>query len=790
MSGIYKTPGVYVEEIPKFPPSIAAVETAIPAFIGYTERDTLKGEDLKIRAVPIDSIAEFEEVFGKAPAQRVVVELTALNNFEAARPETAFYLYDSLRMFYANGGGKCYIITLGIFPTSTSGLDTTPYAAAFAALEKEDEPTLIVMPDSVHLSGNGLYDVQQFALKQCNKLMDRFVICDLKKAVSNNDFDATVGGFRDNIGINYLKYAAAYGPWINASLPRFLLRRNVPIVRTGTTAPDILDTLVSDAELKQLITTIDDVEGSVDGLAALESSLSGTFTNLDDELAKRLDDFRNINTPTNATQQTALQAIMTFYMGILNDIRTKETNAPNPATTLFKLKSDLEKFRLNSGLGTALKSIASHHKSLNSNTSAPTITLLANDDLATYLGYDVADAKIKATAATLVAVADLGIAKANADLADTAATAAAAITDATALALAVQSSKVAAAAAIVAANAAAAAADSVGANTEADNARNDVAIVEAVVITDEITAAAAAAAIATLVTTVGNIGPAITAANPSLTYIMLQDTMLPDYNTRYTAAANDQARANIALSGLIEASTPILNVFRFYAQTINNYEVELNKSLLENFGFYKELMGKASEALNLIPPSGAVAGIYAATDRDRGVWKAPANVSLSAVIGPGVKISHEDQMSLNVDVIGGKSINIIRAFTGKGILVWGARTLAGNDNEWRYISVRRFFNFVEESVKKATEQFVFEPNDANTWVRVQAMIENFLNTLWRQGALQGVKPEHAYYVAVGLGKTMTPLDILEGRMIVEIGMAAVRPAEFIILRFSHKMAES
>jgi hypothetical protein len=145
---------------------------------------------------------------------------------------------------------------------------------------------------------------------------------------------------------------------------------------------------------------------------------------------------------------------------------------------------------------------------------------------------------------------------------------------------------------------------------------------------------------------------------------------------------------------------------------------------------------------------------------------------------------------MNIDPDSGKSVNALRAFTGKGTLVWGARTLAGNDNEWRYVNVRRFFNFVEESAKKATGQFVFEPNDANTWVRVQAMIENFLTTLWRQGALQGVKPEHAFYVAVGLGKTMTALDILEGRMIVEIGLAVVRPAEFIILKFSHMMAQS
>lgn len=97
---------------------------------------------------------------------------------------------------------------------------------------------------------------------------------------------------------------------------------------------------------------------------------------------------------------------------------------------------------------------------------------------------------------------------------------------------------------------------------------------------------------------------------------------------------------------------------------------------------------------------------------------------------------------------------------------------------------------VEESTKKATQPFVFEPNDANTWAKVRAMIENFLTLQWRAGALAGAKPEHAFYVRCGLGTTMTSLDILEGRMNVEIGMAVVRPAEFIILQFSHKMQES
>ena len=172
------------------------------------------------------------------------------------------------------------------------------------------------------------------------------------------------------------------------------------------------------------------------------------------------------------------------------------------------------------------------------------------------------------------------------------------------------------------------------------------------------------------------------------------------------------------------------------------------------------------------------------------MWKAPANVSISSVSGPVTLISNAVQDDLNVDTTAGKSINAIRSFTGKGTLVWGARTLAGNDNEWRYISVRRFYNMVEESVKKASGQFVFEPNDANTWVKIKAMIENFLTLMWRQGALAGAKAEHAFFVKVGLGETMTADDILNGYLNVEIGMAVVRPAEFIILKFSHKMQES
>ena len=192
----------------------------------------------------------------------------------------------------------------------------------------------------------------------------------------------------------------------------------------------------------------------------------------------------------------------------------------------------------------------------------------------------------------------------------------------------------------------------------------------------------------------------------------------------------------------------------------------------------------------VLPPSPAMAGIYAAVDGARGVWKAPANVGVQDVFATTFQISDEQQGNLNIDATSGKSVNAIRAFTGKGILVWGARTLDGNSNDFKYISVRRFFIMVEESTKKAANVFVFEPNDGNTWVKVRAMIENYLTNLWRLGALAGSKPEQAFYVKVGLGQTMTFDDILNGRMIVEIGMAPVRPAEFIILRFSQIQQQS
>lgn len=211
------------------------------------------------------------------------------------------------------------------------------------------------------------------------------------------------------------------------------------------------------------------------------------------------------------------------------------------------------------------------------------------------------------------------------------------------------------------------------------------------------------------------------------------------------------------------------------------------KKLIPN---YAEVEAELQAKAQVITPSAAIAGIYTATDNNKGVWQAPANVSIASVANVDTQISDRDQENMNVDANAGKSVNAIRAFAGKGILVWGARTLDGNSNEWRYVPVRRLYNYIEESVQKSTSWAVFQPNDANTWVKIKCQIENFLSNLWRDGALAGSTPEKAFFVNVGQDITMSAQDILEGRLIVEIGLAAVRPAEFIILKFSHKLQEA
>ncbi|GAA3591238.1 phage tail sheath C-terminal domain-containing protein [Flavivirga amylovorans] len=213
-------------------------------------------------------------------------------------------------------------------------------------------------------------------------------------------------------------------------------------------------------------------------------------------------------------------------------------------------------------------------------------------------------------------------------------------------------------------------------------------------------------------------------------------------------------------------------------------------SVLKNLSAsYKLLLNHFLEKLNLMPPSAAMAGIYTVVDNNEGVWVAPANVGVQAVTSPAIKIDLQAQEDLNVP-LDGKSICAIRSFQGKGVLVWGARTLDGNSNDWRYVNVRRTLIYIEQSVKEAASAYVFAPNDAKTWVSVKSMISNFLLGLWNQGGLVGPKPADAFSVTVGLGSTMTADDILNGRMIVAVKVAISHPAEFIEITFQQEMQKA
>lgn len=224
-------------------------------------------------------------------------------------------------------------------------------------------------------------------------------------------------------------------------------------------------------------------------------------------------------------------------------------------------------------------------------------------------------------------------------------------------------------------------------------------------------------------------------------------------------------------------------------EDIGIHKAMLNKTLCAISPTFNNILLSVKNHLNLLPPSAAMAGVYTMVDNSRGVWKAPANVSLNSVTAPTVNITHEDQEDLNVTAQG-KSINAIRTFIGEGTLVWGARTLDGNSLDWRYINVRRTMIMLEESIKLASKAYVFEPNVANTWVTIKSMIRNFLTGIWKRGGLAGASPDDAFAVFVGLGETMTPEDILEGILRVTVLVAISRPAEFIEITFQQQMQKS
>lgn len=704
MANSYKTPGVYVEEISKFPPSVAEVDTAIPAFVGYTEKaKRFVDDDLLKIPTRIKSLLEYEQYFGKGPSYSTIhVQLTATNivdNEKTTVTNSIYNLYESLRLYFDNGGGVCYICAAGKYSSADNDATrATKLTDGLAEVRKFDEPTILLFPDAVNIKTGGAVDwdklagIQQAALKQCGDLGDRFAVLDVPDELTKT-VEEEAELFRNKVGMNNLKYGAAYAPFLKTIYDKTFKLRDIN--------KNLFDSGNASIELKSLFSDSDKdannipIKSKLDDFKALYSD--------NDAINARLSLFSG-KLVTDVFDSSNLD---TTYQASVSAFKGAAAGAPGDAARTAALKSAFEfvyaSFAQLEGLVTA------HVGQTDATNAAGPIV---GKPIRTTL---VANAPFKTAVEGLLA---------------------------TTLKSALQ----------------------VFRNLDNEAYR---------IVAPEIT----------------NNAPDKPAAD---------FTLFTNASWAPAAATDDSLIAGADLTAKGTATfTQLTSIFQTVKSGINAvissglaFEDATEKALVADLPIYNSILKVLNSKVNTLPPSGAIAGIYASVDRDRGVWKAPANVTINSVSDVSELIDDTTQDGLNVDANAGKSINAIRPFYGKGITVWGARTLAGNDNEWRYVPVRRLFSFIEESCKKSTAWSVFEPNDANTWARIRSQIDNFLNNLWRLGALAGAKPEQAYYVNCGIGITMTAQDILEGRLIIEIGIAAVRPAEFVILKFSHKLQQS
>ena len=642
MAKVYRKPGIYVEEISKNPLSVAQVETAIPAFIGYTEKaDDIVPDDLHKKPTRIRSMPEFEKLFGTDPSLTISeVVIDEGNNFTSAKIVSGYYMYDSLRLFYANGGGDCFIVSIGKYPASPAPEDFTNGIDSLLTI---DGPTILLFPDAVTMRSEDLATVQNHALNHCGdkNRLDRVTIMDLK------DTDLNGTEFRTGIGEDFLSYGMAYTPWLKTNLPNKVTYPDIKNSLKKNGASVTLRELTGNEHIQEQIDELEKVYSDIKTINIATEKLASPSINLRDRYNELYASFNSRKSAHN------LQAVISYVLSIL-----------------LKINKFLEPGNANELTAKRLKEKVVGN--------IPVFVAIAKD----------------LTALDKEAKMRFRLYKLQSKAAD-------------------------------------------------------------------------------FTSSVWNSG-FVSGKRPS------------------EILTKGNRRKNYLIAG--NKLTVIFNsLYRAYTSVIIDAALDLTSSageaLVNDFPLYKNILDGISKYISPIPPGGAIAGVYATVDRTQGVWRTPANVSLNSVIEPVHHYTQSQLDNLNVDIVTGKSINTIRRFQGKGTLVWGARTLAGNDNEWRYIPVRRLAILIEKSVKNSTQQFTFEPNDTNTWVNVRSMIENYLLLIWRQGALRGTKPEHAFFVSVGLGQTMSEVDILEGRMNIEIGFAPVRPAEFIIIRFSHKMGD-
>ncbi len=736
-----KTPGVYIDEKNAFPNSVVAVETAVPAFLGYTEQAEFGGQSLKNKPVRIESFMEFELFFGKGfkttydlkevePEEQPKNYDFKIKDSAFAIEEVAgtkFNLYDSLKFFYQNGGGSCFVISVGSY--SDTGKDqpftsTTPFMDGIDLLKKETEPTMIVIPDAVLFDPDDCYSLQVQMLKHCGEQMNRVAILDIYNGHMglDNPLYNPIDEFRDQVASNSLDYGAAYYPWLHTTIVQ---------------ASEVNHKNLSDDGLEKLTAICTEAIGN------LKPEKRAALTNYVQLLSSHPQTIamRNVQAEINKDPNSKVLALTDLIISRIkaeNDLNealgnttpAKGTETRKAGAKLAEAKSGYEGFLKDSknipdDIKDSVKKITDAIGGLETELTAakddPDKRKKALDKI-----YDDGAKKFKAPILSELEGANTNLQKLNSDLES-------ATKDRETYY------------------------DSLAADPKSfgETAKFELSDAQ-----DGLARAKAAMAEA-------------------------KDLPEDEGDSTDKAKAVEAAQANIDASNdaMVKAKDK-LNIAKGSPDpaTVNN---ALGIAIPE----YKLVIEQILKKKNLLPPSAAMAGIYSLVDSERGVWKAPANVAVSSVVAPAVLIDYEQQEDLNAP-LQGKAVCAIRPFIGIGTMVWGARTLDANSLDWRYMNVRRTIIMLEQSIKFAAKAYVFEPNVKNTWVSIESMISNFLTNLWKQGALAGAVPADAFSVTVGLGTTMTSNDILEGRMNIEVRVAISHPAEFIVITFQQQQQKS
>ncbi len=689
----YSTPGVYINEESTLPMSMAALSTAIPAFIGMTAKcpNGCQGTPVKI-----SSLLAYTDLFGTSLAEPLEVEFTDSEQQPiqvGPVQRLKQIMYYNMQLYFNNGGGVCYIVSLGDNAGGEAEADN--YKKAIASLEKKPDITLLTLTDAAYYLGNDAGDVYKAALVHCNKMQNRFVIFD-------TDYN-NIDDFRNAAGSDYLKYGAAYTPYLATSLN--------PVIES-------VDTASADSKIK-VYGHRQRIETNQFKVNYKGEKKEASFTVNVDEAGEGFIVGTNALTINAASSDTVELIIGKWdaWDDKDKDLFTLKAMTGKDGTEVDSQEET--RFSAQSHFCTTVAGLFITYQG--SPLANPTVTIRQDGELT-----DV-DAKAEASSADLVITFT---------------------SDCTNQKL-------------------------VGAVYENDSSQLtefSVTVLheksgEGVEATEGVQPLNCASFYTNTLSglKIDYVGNEV--GKPTVTFSSLGSVECIVDGNNLTINAGEETPVALATIEEVWNNTAEKGGFAIdfsdgedpvngeladenpHQLWLTTNSVPLPQLKDNNTQKYNQVLAaiNAQAKISSFPPSGAIAGLYNKTDEQRGIWQSPANISIHSVVAPGVSITPAQQANLNEDPKTGKSINAIRPFLGKGTLVWGARTLDGNSNDWRYISVRRLISYIESTIKNNLLNYVFESNNAMTWLLVRTMIEPFLENLWQQGALVGSAMGDAFF---------------------------------------------